>query len=422
MATEVIMPQMGFDMKEGTLVRWLKKEGDAITKGEPLAEIETDKAVVEVEAYASGILRKTYVEEGTTVPVGHLIGVIGAADEAVPDAAPEAVGATKAHVDTAAAGSNGASAVPPTPAPAPGPVAAAPRTGERIKASPLARKEAEARGLDLAAIAGTGPGGRITRDDVINATDQTVAAPVAPARAAAAEAPAATPPMLGELVPLTRMRQAIARNMTRSKQEIPHVYITVAVNMTEALRVRAQVNEALGGDVRVSINDMIIKACAKAIRKHPIFNSSFTEAGLQIHEQVNIGVAIALDDGLVAPGILNCDQKSLAEIAAESSSLAKRARSGHLTAQEFGAATFNVTNLGMYGAETFSAIITPPQAAALAVGAVKKEPVVKEGEIAAGDVMRVTLSIDHRAADGAQGAAFVSDIRANLENPVSLLL
>ncbi|MCH8283853.1 MAG: 2-oxo acid dehydrogenase subunit E2 [Chloroflexi bacterium] len=221
---------------------------------------------------------------------------------------------------------------------------------------------------------------------------------------------------------MTRMRQAIARSMSRSKQEIPHFYVTSAIDMTEAVRLRRQLNDALEEGARVSINDMVIKACAMAILQHRIFNASYTDAGVEVHQRVNIGMAIALDAGLVAPGILDCDRKSLAVIARESKSLAERARSGKLGAAEYTGATFNVTNLGMYGVESFSAIITPPQAAALAVGSVQREPVVTDDQVTIADVMRVTLSIDHRVADGAQGARFVGEIRALLENPVRLLL
>lgn len=417
MATDIIMPQMGFDMKEGTVVRWIKSEGDAVTKGEAVAEIETDKAVVEIESYDSGVLRKVYIAEGTTVPVGDVIGIIGAPDEEVPDEAPPG----HAIADMAAEGPA------PEAEPAQAAVAAAPArpAGERIKASPLARKVAQERQIDLAQVAGTGPAGRITRKDVVAFAEQgaPAAAPAAPAAVPATpQAPAPAAPAPGELLPMTRMRQAIARSMSRSKQEIPHFYVTSAIDMTEAVRLRRQLNDALEEGARVSINDMVIKACAMAILQHRIFNASYTNAGVEVHQRVNIGIAIALDAGLVAPGILDCDRKSLAVIARESKSLAERARSGKLGAAEYTGATFNVTNLGMYGVESFSAIITPPQAAALAVGSVQREPVVTDDQVTIADVMRVTLSIDHRVADGAQGARFVGEIRALLENPVRLLL
>ena len=403
MATEVIMPQMGFDMKEGTVVRWVKAEGDPVTKGEPLAEIETDKAVVEVEAYASGVLGKVIVAEGTTVPVGQVIGIIGAPGEELPEVeqvviAPPTGEAASAPVE--------ARAEPTTPT-------TARPSGERVKASPLARREAQARGIDISAVPGTGPNGRVTKDDVVVFSAQDGAAPTAPARPAPADQ---------EIVPLSRMRQAIARNMARSKQEIPHFYVTIEVDMTDAVRLRAQLNEALEGDAHISINDMVLKASAKALVKHPMFNAAFSESGVRLHKEINIGMAIAMKEGLIAPAIMDCANRSLAEIAKASNDLVERARSGVLTADEYTGATFSVTNLGMYGVESFSAIITPPQSAALAVGAVRKVPMVRDGEVAVADMMKVTLSIDHRVADGAQAAEFLVDVRALLENPGRLLV
>ena len=429
MATDVIMPQMGFDMKEGTLVRWLKREGDAVQKGEMIAEIETDKAVVEIEAFGSGVLRKTYVGEGQTVPVGHVIGVIAAAGETVADR-PAATGAAPAAKPAPGKMASGEHAKP-QPAAAPGEAAPRPQAEaslERLRVSPLAKREADERKIDLAQVTGTGPGSRITREDVLRHAASGAASVAAahgakPAQAAPAmPAPGAATLRFGETTPLTRMRQAIARNMTRSKQEIPHVYITAAMDMTRAVDLRQQLNEALGAEARVSVNDMVLRACALALRGHPVFNASYTEAGITVHPQINIGMAIALPDGLVAPAILECDKKSVVEIAQASKALAERARAGRLTAQEYTGATFNVTNLGMHQVESFSAIITPPETGALAVGAVQQEPVVRGGQVQVASVMRVTLSLDHRAADGAQGALFLKDVRALLENPVRLLL
>ena len=435
MASEIIMPQMGFDMKEGTLVRWMKKEGEAVRKGEIVAEIETDKAVVEIEAFASGVVAKHVVAEGVTVPVGQVIGYLGAPGEKIevsasvapPPAAPKAASAPPKSATPAAAPSIPAAVSAPKPAEA----------GERVKSSPLARKEAEDRGIDIAKVTGTGPGGRVTREDVIAFAEQAGkaavagAAPAAPAMPAPAPAVAVAPavpvakagqPARGAFVPLSRMRHAIARSMSRSKAEIPHFYVTAAINMTEAMRLREQVNKLWEGDVKVSVNDLLVRAVAIALVKHPYFNSMFVEGGIQIHQHVNVGIAIALPEGLVAPGIADTEQKGLAQIARESKGLSERARANKLTAQEFGAATFNITNLGMFNVESFSAIITPPQVAALAVGSVVKEPVAKDGQVAIADMMRVTLSIDHRVADGAQGADFLATLRSLLENPVSLLV
>jgi pyruvate dehydrogenase E2 component (dihydrolipoamide acetyltransferase) len=312
--------------------------------------------------------------------------------------------------------------------------------GERVKASPLARREAETRGVAIEQVAGTGPGGRITRKDVIDFAQK---APVRQVGGGPSEPkprvgvagservlsaakdltpPAAPTVQLGQTVPLSRIRQAIARSMSKSKQEIPHFYVTAAVNMTRAVELRKQINEAMGEQARVSFNDMVIKAAALAILKHPFFNATFGEQGIQVQPQVNIGMAVALESGLVAPAIPNADKKGLAETARETKALAERARAGHLSAQEYGTATFTVTNLGMYGVESFSAIITPPQAAALAVGAIQKEAIVKDGQVAVADIMRVTLSCDHRVVDGAMGAAYLAEVRSLLENPVRLLM
>ncbi len=418
MAAEVIMPQMGFDMKEGTVVRWIKREGDEVARGEPVVEIETDKAVVEVEAAAAGVLRKLVVGEGVTVPVGQIIAVIAAADEELPESAlpPVQVAETdplahtvpqpRAEVETGQRGG-----APELDAPAPPPA----RQDQRLRASPLARREAEERGIDLALVVGTGPNGRITRSDVAKLAS---GAPPAPApQRTSAQAPA------GQVVPLSRMRQAIAANMTRSKQEVPHFYVSVEVDMTEAVKLRGQANEALEGDARVSINDMVIKACAMALPKHPVFNASYTGQGLHLHGEINIGIAVALEEGLIAPAIVDAGSKSLVEIAQASRRVAERARAGKLSADEYTGATFNVTNLGMYNVESFSAIITPPQSAALAVGSVRQVPVfVDNGEVRAAGLMKLTLSIDHRAADGAQAASFLADIKNSLERPMTLLL
>ena len=431
MPNTIVMPQMGFDMKEGTLVRWIKHEGDAVQKGEAVAEIETDKAVVEVEAFASGVLSKIMIQEGTTVPVGQEIGIIAEPGEAAeaPAGAPVAAPAS-ASTKKAAPPRIAALARPTEPATAPPsqgrgegvPASASPgrASEERVRASPLARKEAETRGIDLTQLAGTGPGGRITRDDVLAFVEHPAPATAAQARPAA-PAPAAAP-MADETIPLTRMRQAIAGAMSRSMREIPHFYVTAEVDMTEAMKLRTLLNKALEGDVRVSVNDMIIKACAKALSKHRTFNASFTEEGVQVHGQINVSVAVALDDGLVAPSIPDCGNKSLAEIARASAKLVERARAGVLTAAEYSGGTFSVSNMGMYHIEDFTAIITPPQCAVLSVGSVKRTPIVRDDQVKIIDAMKVTLSTDHRVADGAQAARFLSDIRALLESPLLLLV
>ena len=413
MASEVIMPQMGFDMKEGTLVRWIKRGGDEVASGDIIAEIETDKAVVEIEAFDSGVLRQTLIGEGTTVPVGEIIAVIAGSDEKLEKRPAPKTAPAKAP----------AASPPPAAAPsAPAPASAA--RGE-VKASPLAKREAQKLGIDIAAVPGTGPNGRVTKKDV---TDFAAGAAKAPEAAPAPSAPAApvvsaptAGPKRGEVVALSKMRDAIARSMSFSKQNIPHVYLTAAVDMTDAARLRTQLNAALP-DEKISFNDMVLKACAMALVKHPLMNASYTDAGIDVKQRVNVGMAIALETGLVAPAILDTDTLTLRAIAQQTKALAARARDGKLSAEEYTGATFNVTNLGMYGVEEFTAIITPPQAAALAVGSVTPSPVVRDGQVQVADLMRITLSLDHRVADGAQGAEFLAEVRRLLEVPAALIV
>jgi len=406
MISEVVMPQMGADMQEGTILRWLKREGDAVQRGEIIAEIETDKANVEIEAYESGVLRRILLPEGTTVPVGQVIAVIAAPED---DISQYEAAAGVARPEPVAA-------VAKRPAP--------PAEADRVHASPAARRLAEELGVDLSRVQGTGPDGRILRRDIEAAAKALEAAPVAAAAPPAAVPPAALarPPGGPVAAPaMSRMRQAIARRMTQSKREAPHYYLTMDIDMTEAERLRRQLNETAEGELHISVNDVIVKAVAKALRRHPIFNSWFVDGQVQQQEALNIGVAVALEEGLIAPAILNCDQKSLADIARASANLAERARSGVLKAEEYTGATFTVSNLGMYDVETLIAIIPPPQTAILGVGAVRKAPVVQDGEIVVRERMKVALSADHRVTDGALGARFLADIRNFLENPVGQL-
>lgn len=409
MANDVIMPQMGFDMKEGTLVRWIKHEGDSVASGDIIAEIETDKAVVEIEAFDSGILRKTMISEGTTVPVGAVIAVIGTTDEQIPETSGQPAATAASQVTEAPKTLSSSEAQPANSAPAP--------KGER-KASPLARREAQKLGLDIASIPGSGPNGRITKQDVLAYAAGPEAQPTEP--------PSPMPsssvgPKRGDVIVPTKMRDAIARSMTFSKQNVPHIYITIPVDMTDAVKLRAQLNDAFE-DQKVSVNDMVLRACAIALVKHPLMNASYTDVGIEVREQINIGMAIALEAGLVAPAVPDTDSLSLLQIAAETKSLVARARDGKLSSKEYTGATFNVTNLGMYGVESFTAIITPPQAAALAVGAVQVEPVSRDGKVKVASIMRVTLSLDHRVADGAQGSEFLAQVKRTLENPAMLLV
>ena len=402
---------MGADMTEGTIVKWLKAEGDAVERGDKLAEIETDKTVVEMEAYAGGLLRKIVVAEGGRVPVGELIAYIGDADDEVPEIAAPAAEAPAAPPAPPAAPAV-AEPVAPTPAAPPMP----PPAGGRVKASPMARRLARERNIDISQVAGTGPGGRITRDDVLS---------YQPPASAPAIAAAPAPEIDSSDVPLTSMRQAIARVTVRSKTEKPHFYVTVSADMTELMRLRTGINEALADSgVRVSVNDMIIKASVNALTAQPKFNKFYEDDRLIGQSDINVGLAIALEQGLIVPALLQCQGKSLVELSQAAKDLGRRARGdgGTLTQEELTGGTFAISNMGMLDVESFSAIIVPPQSAILATGSVTKTPVVRDDEIVVADIMKATLSVDHRVADGAEGAVFLNEIRKNLENPARLLL
>lgn len=390
MATTVIMPQMGYDMREGTVVRWHKNEGDDVARGDILAEIETDKATVEMEAFSPGILGKIVVEEGRTVPVGDLIAVIVSPGEAVPEL--EQLGGTPSSPILSS------EAAPPP---------LAPPDSSDVKASPLARRLAREKGIPLGSITGTGPGGRITEADVNRAE---AAAPLTSAQGSS------------EGTENSPMRRAIARITAQSKREVPHFYVTAEVNMSQAMSVRRQVNETLPEGQRVSVNDLIVKASALALVKHPRFNASLDGDRLMMHDDLNIGIAVALEQGLIVPCISRCQDRSLVEIANASSDLIRRTQDNRLRAEEYSGSTFSISNLGMHDVDSFAAIILPPNASVMAVGAVREQPVVQDGQIVVGQVMKATLSVDHRIADGAEGAAFLVEIKANLENPVRLLL
>ena len=416
MISEVTMPSMGADMTEGTIAKWLKAEGDSVSRGDKLAEIETDKTVVEMEAYAEGLLRKIVVPEGTLVQVGTVIAFIGDAGDEITEVA-EAVPAAEAPKSEAEPVSATPAPAPvqqAAPTPAPAPVAAAP--GGRVKASPIARKLAEEKGIDIAAVPGTGPGGRITKTDVDNFT---------PSPAFAASGGRAAVVMDGSDTPLSSMRQAIARVTVKSKTESPHYYVTHEVNMGPAMTFRAQLNEALVDDgERVSVNDMVLRAVAIALLKHPKWNSSFDGDKLIGHADINLGVAIALEEGLIVPAVIGIQNMSLIEISRAVRDLGKRARGegGSLTQSEMTAGTFGTSNLGMFGTDTFAAIIVPPNAGIIAVGAVKEKPIVKDGEIVIGKTMNATISADHRVGDGAEAAILMGEFQKALENPARLML
>ena len=400
MATNINMPQMGYDMREGTVVRWYKQEGETVNRGEVIADIETDKATVEFEAYTDGVLGRIVASEGVAIPVGNLIAIITEPGEAVPDApAPEAPAAAPA----------------PTPAPvvvAPPPAAPAPSEDGQVRASPIARRLARERDIDLALLTGTGPNGRIVEQDVLDY--QPPAAVPAPAPGLAAPA--------DSRIDLSRMRQTIARVTSDSKTTAPHFYVTAEIDMGKAMALRRDVNDEVGADNRVSVNDLMVKACALALAKNPKFNSFFRGDYLEVHGAMNIGIAIALETGLILPGVSNCQSRSLLQIAAATKDLIDRANNGTLRNEEYSGTTFSISNMGMFDVESFTAIIYPPHAAILAVGSVKQQPVVRDGELTVGTMMKATLSTDHRVADGAEAAVFLMEIKRVLENPAALLL
>ncbi len=409
MISEVVMPQMGADMEEGTLVRWIKREGEPVERGEIIAEIETDKANIEIEAFESGVFRKTLANEGDTVSVGTIIALIAAPDDDISAYEPSAVAPASAHAAAPEAEPAAARTEEESRAETPStPTAGTPaRSDGRVRASPVARRLAQEKGIDLAQLRGTGPDGRIVRRDVEAAASQPSAPEAGPAE---------------EVAGMSRMRQAIARRMAQSKHEAPHYYLTLDIDMTDAERLRRQINEALTDDVRVSVNDLIVKACALALDRHPMFNTWLVDGEVRRHQAINVCVAVALEDGLIAPAVLDCGSKSLTEIARSSRDLAERARTGALKPDEYSAGTFTVSNLGMYGVETLIAIIQPPQTAILGVGAVRRAPVAGDEGLRVAHLMKVALSADHRATDGAQGAQFLNEIRRLLENPAALLV
>ena len=421
--TEILMPRLSDTMEEGVISSWQKKPGDPIAVGDVLVDIETDKAVMEYEAYEAGVLGEILVGEGETAAIGTPIAVIVPEGTKVEAPAKEAVAAPAA----APAAPAPAPAAPAPAAPVPAPVRT-PR-GTRPPSSPLARRLARDHGIDLSTLTGSGPGGRIVRADIEAAIRNTAPAPApeatpAPAPAAVTPAPApATAPAADEdvrRVPLNRFRKVAARRLTESKRNAPHFYLNREVDAERLLEFRAELNAALA-PAKVSVNDLIVKAAATALREHPAVNVSYTEEDLVFHERINIGVAVAVEDGLLVPVIRDADRKSVSRIGEETRALAAKAREGKLTAQEMSGGTFSVSNLGMYGVGSFAAVINPPEAAILAVGAVRDEPVVRDGQVVPGKRLALTLSVDHRATDGATGAAFLARLAEILENPLLIV-
>jgi pyruvate dehydrogenase E2 component (dihydrolipoamide acetyltransferase) len=447
--TKVVMPKLSEAMETGKIIKWLKKEGDRIQGGDILAEVETDKADVEMEAFGAGVLRKILVAAGETAPVGSLIGVIAEPNEDISGlvsaapAPPAAPAVASAQPAPAATTSDRPATVPAQPrsedpaarqpSPASGPAAparpaavaapaapvpesrrpegAAPGASDRVKASPLAKKIAAQSGVDLRVIQGSGPGGRIVRRDV----------------EAAATRPAAVPSGVTptgpeyEDVALSQMRAIIAKRMPLSKAPVPHFYVTTEVAMDRAWELREQLN-ALDGQPKISVNDLVVRACALALLDHPGVNASFQGEAIRLFHRAHIGIAVALDEGLITPVLRDSHAKSLSQIAVEARDLAERARTRKLRASELSGATFSISNLGMFDVAAFSAIINPPEGAILAVGSVRKVPVVVDDTVTVGRRMALTISCDHRVMDGAMGARFLQDVKRVLEEPLRLLV
>ncbi|MEJ2203069.1 MAG: pyruvate dehydrogenase complex dihydrolipoamide acetyltransferase [Gemmatimonadota bacterium] len=418
MITKVHMEALSPTMEEGQLVKWHRAEGEAVSSGDVLAEIETDKATMELVARGDGTLRKILLGEGGTAPVGDVIAVIAGEDEDISDVVGARAGETPApsgegprEDDGAAPEETPSVAAPPAAAQAP-PAGA----GERIKASPLARRLAEDMGVDLTTVSGSGPGGRIVKRDVEAAKASPVAAP--------APAVAWTPDEADyEDVPVSQMRKTIARRLVESIGPVPHFFLTVDVDMGRVLESRKSINAILEKEgQKVSINDILLKAVAGALRKHPDCNAQWHGGHIRRFNRVHLGVAVAVEDGLITPVIRDAQAKGIALIAREVRELAARARERKLTPEEYTGATFSVSNLGMFGIHEFTAIINPPEAGILAVGGVEDTPVVLDGEVVVRPRMRVTMSCDHRVIDGAQGSRFLATLTAMLEEPAAILV
>ncbi|MFE3457947.1 dihydrolipoamide acetyltransferase family protein [Nocardiopsis aegyptia] len=433
--SEIQMPRLSDTMEEGVISTWVKKVGDKVAAGDVLVEIETDKAVMEYEAYEDGFLVKQSVNEGDTVPIGAVIGVIADSPDAeVADSAPAAPAepAAKEEAPAEQPAAPAESAEPAAPAPAAEESGASgDGEGPRPRTSPLARRLAKEYGLDITRIQGSGPKGRVVRADIEAAAKNgaaaeapAAAAPAAPAAAApAAQAPAFDDGRASEELKVSNVRKVIARRLTESKQQVPHFYLRRTIDAEALKAFRAQINEQLASTgAKISFNDLIVKACATTLKLHPAVNTSWVDDKLLQHHRVNVGVAVAVDAGLVVPVLHDTDKATLSEISTRTRELAGKARDGKLKPQEMSGGTFSVSNLGMFGVDSFSAVINPPEAAILAVGAMRQEAVVVDGEVAVRNRISLELSVDHRAVDGAVGAAFLKDLAEILEEPMRIIL
>ncbi|MBA2452325.1 MAG: 2-oxo acid dehydrogenase subunit E2, partial [Chloroflexia bacterium] len=451
MAKTVVMPQMGYDMDAGTLLRWIKQEGDQVTRGEAIAEIETDKVNIEIEAFDSGILRKTLITEGQTVPVGEAIAIIGEEGEEIdvpesaeappstngkepPPQAAEAEEETSEESMTPPVGSTESETIEREASKTADeqPSQTVDRDpGERIRASPLVRRLSEEHGIDLSQVNGTGPHGRIVKRDIEGMVSGDIVKPAARAEEAApaaqeapapsAVAPEPIPTQGGETQELTRIRQTIGKRMAQSFQHIPHFYVSVQINMDASLALRKEVNGSLEDASKISVNDLVVKATAMALQKFPVLNSSYVDGKMELHENIDINIAVAIEGGLISPFIPGADKKSLGEIARMTKDLGGRAKEGKLKPDEYAGGTFTISNLGMFGEiDSFLAIINPPQAAILAIGTATKQPVWNPNteEFDPTSRMSITMSADHRLTDGAEVAQYLDELKGLLENPM----
>ena len=420
------MPKLSPTMEEGQIARWLKKEGDKVSMGEPLAEIDTDKATMEMQALSNGVLRKILVGEGESAPLGQLIGIIGEPDEDIASLLSEAPAkeAAKPAVQPAPATTEPvAQTAAPEPRATPTAVPADNGAGGRLIVSPLAARMAADAGIDLRSLQGSGPGGRIIKRDIESAMTQRPAAGKPTLRVV--EGRQQQPVVAGASTyhdePASEIRRTIARRLVTSIGPVPHFFLTTEIEMDRAAEMRRGIN-SLDPDLKISINDIIIKVTAAALMQHSQVNASFQDKFVRYYDHADIGVAVAIEDGLITPVIRAADQKSLSQIAAEVRELAERAKSRKLKPEEYTGATFSVSNLGMFGINEFTAIINPPEGGILAIGAMTAQPVVRDGEVVVRQMMRATMSCDHRLIDGATGAKFLQTFKKMLENPLYLVV
>jgi pyruvate dehydrogenase E2 component (dihydrolipoamide acetyltransferase) len=431
MAEDVVMPRLSDSMEEGTVLRWIKSEGDEVAVGDELVEIETDKANMVYESDTAGTLVEIVAGEGETLPIGEVIARVGEPGEAKGNGAGKKK--SKKEKAKAAAGEQGGHPPPAADAErgasddddggrAPSEQSTRAEIGDgRVKASPIARRIAEEKGVDLAAIQGSGPGGRIVKADVEQAKTAPAAAPAA-AGTGAGERPETAKGEVSQQE-LTKLQQTVARRMAESKATAPHFYLEAEIDMTRAVEARARIKATTPeGEPVPSFNDMVVKACAIALREHPRANGAYRDGRLELYSRVNVGVAVAAQDALTVPTVFDADRKGLREIARTSRELAAKVRDATITPPELSGGTFTVSNLGMFGIDNFSAVINPPQAGILSVGAITEKPVVREGEITTAQLMSVTLACDHRILYGADGAQFLARIRELLEEPTGLAL